>query len=49
MDKKVNLDKIVNPPILGDREVLCPPITSVDAYMKWLRANRKALKNFFGK
>jgi hypothetical protein len=49
MDDK-DSDHIVNPPLIGvrDEDALCPPITSVDDYMKWLKENREALKRFFG-
>jgi hypothetical protein len=42
------IEKMVNPPLMGKREVLCPPLGSIEEYMRYLEAHREDYRRLFG-
>ncbi len=42
------MDRMVNPPAFGERKVLCPPLTGVEDYMKYLADHREDYRRLFG-
>lgn len=47
---KEQIDLLINPPIVvgPDTVVLCPPVATTEAYMKYLKDNREHYRRFFG-
>lgn len=47
--KREMLDRLINPPaIMGpDTVILCPPLGSVDEYMKYLEEHKEDYHRFF--
>jgi hypothetical protein len=44
------IERLINPPAVGfsEGQVLCPPISSVEDYMRWITENRQQLRIWLG-